>query len=181
MNKKYDKALQFLEVFEDGSVYRKERTWVAGNGVVRHQPRQLAKTNKRNDGYLQTGVCIEGKYYLLLVHCLVALTYIPKPEGWDESWQVNHIDGDKQNNRVENLEWCTASENMQHADNTGLRDMSKLGVAVEQYDLQTGETIAVFSSQSEAARAVDGNVGNINSCCNGKRRSSSGFGWRYKK
>lgn len=68
-------------------------------------------------GYLEFACCNNNVYKRFRVHRLVAMTFIPNPENKP---QVNHIDGDKTNNRVDNLEWNTASENIQHAFDTGL-------------------------------------------------------------
>ena len=67
------------------------------------------------NGYYK--VCL-GKYGTYLVHRLVAQTFIPNPK---DKPQVNHINGNKRDNRAENLEWVTASENTQHAVKTGLK------------------------------------------------------------
>jgi hypothetical protein len=70
-----------------------------------------------HSGYCITKLCIDGKCLNRKIHRLVAEAFIPNPEGKE---QVNHIDGNKENNSVENLEWVTRSENIKHAFSTGL-------------------------------------------------------------
>jgi len=68
--------------------------------------------------YLRVELCFDGKHKLFSVHRLVALAFIPNPENKPE---VNHIDGNKLNNHISNLEWVTASENTRHSVDTGLK------------------------------------------------------------
>lgn len=68
-------------------------------------------------GYCQIQLRINGKSKKFLVHRIIAQAFIPNPENKPH---VNHINGDKHDNRVENLEWCTQSENLRHAVNIGL-------------------------------------------------------------
>lgn len=70
-----------------------------------------------NRKWLFVVLCKNGGKKIFKVHRLVAMAFIPNPDGKP---QVNHIDGNPQNNHVDNLEWCTPSENMQHALRTGL-------------------------------------------------------------
>jgi len=74
--------------------------------------RKILKTFKDRYGYWRVNVTINGKSYQKPVHRLIATAFIPNP---DNKPQVNHIDGNKQNNSVENLEWVTNSENRKHA------------------------------------------------------------------
>ena len=97
---------EYFSVTEDGKVWSKRSN-------------KFLKTRSVN-GYLGFTTRIGGrtaKGILLKVHRLVALTYIPNP---DNKPQVNHKDGNKLNNHVSNLEWSTASENIQHAYTAGL-------------------------------------------------------------
>ena len=70
-------------------------------------------------GYKRVALMKDGKTIDVLVHRLIAQTFLPNPENKP---YINHIDGDKTNNSVSNLEWCTQKENVQHAIETGLKD-----------------------------------------------------------
>lgn len=89
----------------------------------------------------------DKKQKQMFVHRLVAKAFIPKIEGKNE---VNHINGDKTDNRKENLEWCTKSENIRHAFRTGLKDYhgSKGPSARKVIDTRTG---IVYGTLKECA------------------------------
>lgn len=97
-------------IFEDGTVYSEK------SGIY-------LKPFETN-GYLRYGLVKEdGKIQSFFGHRLVAMAFIPNNN--KERTFINHIDGNKHNNHISNLEWCTGSENMQHADRTGLRKVAK--------------------------------------------------------
>lgn len=108
----------------------KKITRVPGNyevsscGYIRNAT--TGKILKLNDasGYLGVTVKYEGKSYRLRVHRCVAEEFVP---GKFQGAVVNHKDGIKHNNNIQNLEWTTSSENIQHAYDTGLRDV-KFGI-----------------------------------------------------
>lgn len=80
------------------------------------------KGNINHDGYLRIKFSIDGKVFNKFSHVLVAEHFIPNPNNFP---QINHIDGNKLNNNVNNLEWCTASQNMQHAYDNELKRTDK--------------------------------------------------------
>ncbi len=81
---------------------------------------KLLKQSISPYGYYYVGLHINSKQYGNLIHRLIALAFIPNPKNKP---QINHIDGNKANNHVNNLEWCTQSENMQHSYKIGLNRM----------------------------------------------------------
>lgn len=128
-----------------------------------------------------------GKMHNIPVHRLVALSFLENDNDYP---CINHIDGNKLNNNVNNLEWCTYSHNSKEAYRIGLRKISdkqkerfrqvgfKTGKKLIQKDL-LGNTIKVFNSTRQASLELGINQGNISMCCNGKRKSSGGFLWQY--
>lgn len=86
--------------------------------------------NKHN-GYVYAVLCKDGKEKNCRVHKLIATAFIPNPEN---KKTINHIDGNKANNRVDNLEWATNQENIMHAIETGLASTDRNKIAILQYD-----------------------------------------------
>lgn len=93
-------------VNKDGQIYSKKRN-------------KLLSPDKDKYGYLQVKLCKNGEIKNFKVHRLVALTFIQNPLNLP---QVNHLDGDKLNNNISNLEWCTCSQNNKHAWKLGLKE-----------------------------------------------------------
>ncbi|EPR9732925.1 HNH endonuclease [Enterobacter bugandensis] len=101
-------------VTTDGRVYSHPRMRISGHKI---NGKYLARTPSEK-GYLRVNLFKDGSYKTFKIHRLVAETFIPNPNGKPE---VNHLDGDKSNNRVENLEWSTSLENLRHAFQVGLK------------------------------------------------------------
>ena len=138
----------------------------------------------QNTGYLT--VSLNNKKFS--VHRLVAQAFIKKDK---ERTFVNHKDGNKLNNNVDNLEWCTNKENLQHAYRTGLMDnaiekMKKRKIRAKiiyQYTLN-GKFVKSYLGSVEAQnelrkQGINVNARNIRSVCEHKRKSAGGFEWEY--
>jgi hypothetical protein len=105
----------------------------------------IKRTIIQNSGYKVVNLKVDGEQKNHLVHRLVAEVFIPNP---DNKKFVNHINGNKLNNEVSNLEWCTRSENMKHATEIGLADIvNRKEVKVTTID---GELL-MFKSQFEVS------------------------------
>ena len=139
-------------------------------GNVMKQTESVGKT--RESGYLVVNLRKDHTSKVVCVHHLVAETFIPNP---DNLPTINHIDGNKHNHRVENLEWASYSENNIHALSTGLR--RPRGNKIVQYDLENN-LIRTYRSTCEAARITGVSRGGISHCLNGRSETSGGFIWR---
>jgi len=137
-------------------------------------PERFLKTNE-NDRYLRVDLWKDGKHKFYEVHRLVAAAFIANPENKPV---VNHIDGDKHNNKVNNLEWCTVSENNKHAYNTGLAKQNK--TPIKATNIKTGEII-YFDSQTEAGEILGCGKGHINDCLCGRQKTCKGYKFEYIK
>lgn len=131
----------------------------------------------------------DGEYYTVslsknceqityAVHRLVAEMFIPRPV-WEV--EVNHKDGNKHNNHVENLEWVSQRENLAHARNVlGKHLFGKKARRVRCLDM-TGKIVAEYESVSEASRSIKAKASrvNITHVCKGRLNSAYGYHWEY--
>ena len=151
---------------------------VSNLGNLRHisnkKTLKLLKSGKSK--YLGTVVKINGKPKRLIIHRLVAEAFIPNP---DNLPYVNHKDGNKENNSVDNLEWITAKGNSQHAVKMGLiNTFTQGGKKCIQKDLK-GNTINKFNSIADAARSIKGKDVCILRVCKSQRKTAYGYIWEY--
>ena len=115
-------------------------------------------------GYQHVILCLNGKHKSKLIHRLAADAFLPNPE---YKRTVNHINGDKKDNRVENLEWASDSENIKHAFKTGLSHITT------KQKCRCVETKQEFESQHHAARYFG--------CCQNSIRASIYKGYKVHK
>lgn len=146
-------------LYNDGKVYSKISNRFLKWGISR--------------GYPCIRLQIDGRQRFYLVHILVAKYFIPNPNNLPE---VNHKDGNKLNPCYTNLEWCTRSDNVKHAYNTGL---TKSPNARETLQILNGNIVARFVSTRQASINTKINQAHIIEACNKQRKSAGGYEWRY--
>lgn len=149
---------------------------VSDEGFVRNDKTgKILKPVPTKNGYLRVG--LNGKLYR--VHRLVADAYISNPDNYE---QINHIDGDKTNNRVSNLEWCTCSQNIIHAYKNGLKTIDYENIKEPKPILQLsldGKVINRFDKMIDVNKKLGYDVSNITKVCKGKRKTAYGYKWQY--
>lgn len=153
-----------------GRVKSLERT----DSLNRIVEEKILKPRKDKGGYLMVNLSKDGKLKTFKVHRLVALHFLPNPNNYTE---VNHIDENKENNAVSNLEWCDRKYNINYG--TALkRSAEKQSKQVIQYDLE-GNEIARFPSTIEIERQYGFSHRHIGKCCLGKYKTAYHYKWQY--
>jgi hypothetical protein len=176
----------YYEVSNIGNIKSLQRTVKRvryGKEYITILPEHLMSQWINKDGYKKVSLRVNKTRKIVSVHRLVASAFIPNPNNLP---QVNHIDENKANNSVDNLEWCTPLENSLHG--TCIERIGKassktphvwLQKPVIQCDLH-GITIAEFNSIEEAANITGISRSGIQSCCKGRLKTSGRCIWKYK-
>lgn len=179
------KAIKGFEgYYEVSDMGRVRRVDSEVNSGMKHNPTRtvrsrVLKVHVKRNGYVTVDLSKDNKVKTVTVHRLVAEAFLPKEEG---QTQVNHINCNKQDNRVSNLEWCTPKENREHArDNGRYENPHKKAVRC----VETGQ---VFESSYKAAEWVNNKIKKgsgqvramackIRSCATGTQHTAYGFKW----
>lgn len=138
----------------------------------------------RKDGYYFVNLSKNGKVKTAKVHRLIAETFLKNDVNYNI---INHKDGNKINNNVTNLEWCTCSHNTKEAYRLGLRKPNILKEALNgrskpvlQYDTSKN-FIKKWSCIKEASKKLKIKDSNISLVCKGKRKTAGGYIWKYER
>lgn len=155
-----------------------ERYEVSSTGKMRNsETGKMLKSRPDKEGYLIITLSINNARKTMKIHRLVAEAFIPNPENKS---QVNHKDGKHANNSVDNLEWCTSSENHLHAYRTlGRKAHRSESSGRAKRKVLCVETGIIYTSATEAAKVIGGKQGGLSTACRGERITYRGYHWRY--
>lgn len=158
-----------------GNVRSTTREVIYPGGYSRVFRGKVLKPRVDKYGYLVVGLSKHQHHKWLKIHRLVAKAFLNNPNEYD---QVNHLDGDKTNNNVSNLEWCNNSMNMKHAVETGLKPVNGRKSVLQ---IKDGVVIDVFPSVTAAANYICMSRTHISGCCNGHldHKTAGGYEWRF--
>lgn len=164
---------------------------VSNLGRVKNvKTQRILRQAKDKGNYCIVSLSKQCKHKTRTVHSLVAESFIRKTNK-KQKLQVNHKDGNKSNNNVNNLEWITPSENLKHAYENGLKKINewqkefiskqgkKLSKKTIQYDIN-GNFIKEWNCVRDIERQLKISNESISRCCTGKTKTAGGYKWKYK-
>lgn len=170
----------WYQVSNTGRVRSVDRTITYPDGKKNNKHGKVLSPGEKT-GYLYVVLCKDGKRTNKTAHRLVAQAFIPNPEGLP---QVNHKNEVKNDNRVENLEWCDAAYNSAYGTARTRKSQTmtngKRSKAVLQIDPNTMEILREWPSTAECGRNGF-NSSLVSACCLGKIKTHYGYIWKYKK
>ena len=155
-----------IEVSTLSNIRTLDRLISSENGT-RFTKGRVLKQQLNHNGYLQVRIPVDGKWVTKSVHRLVAQTFIKNPDNLPE---VNHMDCDRRNNNIDNLEWCDNSYNVQYREKFG-KAQNKPVFAINLTTLE----VSRFHSQNEASRELGIVRSNINDVLKGTQKTAHGF------
>lgn len=158
----------FYEVSDSGKIFRV----ASGKGCIAGKE---IKPSSNSAGYPVVSLCKNNKPRIFKVHRIVANAFLSNPQNYEG---INHKDGNKQNNSVLNLEWCSCSKNNAHAHRIGLNQSMLLPKrAIIGTHIETGKMIEYYSIGE--ARRNGFHDSSISACCKGIRNKHMGYKWSY--
>lgn len=168
------------QVSSEGRIRSLDRYVRVGNSGKRLAKGRIIKPVICTNGYREASLQKEQKRKVILLHRLVAMTFIPNPNNYRE---VNHKDEDITNNCVDNLEWCTSKQNANYGTRNARcrQGNSRFFKKVRQIDKNTGKIIKTWDCVMDAARALSIDDSHIRRVCQHKKQNvtAGGFKWEY--
>ena len=178
MNEKWKDIVGYeglYQVSNLGRVKSLQRTILCNTGVYTTVNERILSAADKGLGYMVVGLNKNGIHKTARVHRLVAVAFIPNPNGFS---LINHKDKNPKNNRIDNLEWCDYKYNNNYADHNLLLSKSQ-SFPVLQYSID-GKFIARYYGATEASKKLGIDKVSIRACCRGKLQTSGGYIWKYE-
>lgn len=175
---------EWKTVIYDGEIW--ENYEVSSHGRVRslNYKRtgqiQILKQNDNEYGYLKIQASKHNHIKVMLVHRMVGFAFIPN-DNPTEKTQINHINENKHDNRVENLEWISPKNNCNYGTGQERQKQAQIKTKTEKYGRKVRciETGVIYDSLKHAERETGLNCGNIQKCCTGERQTCGKCHWEY--